>query len=148
MQRLFILLFAVATLSFMGCNSQKAATSVPASTSTPTAQARQGQGQRGQGQPGDRSARLLTEMTNQLNLSSDQVTKVQSIMDRYASTTKRPERGDQEAMQAFRSKMEEQDKEITTVLTEKQQAAYTRMKEAQRANRGGRGGGGRPGGGK
>ena len=122
------------------------------SLSVTTAIAQNGGGQRNTDQQGqrqrmsyaERQEQRLTELTKDLTLTKDQVTKAKELNKKYDKkmTDMRNQATTQEDRQAQRGKyrevMAEYDKEFKTLLTDEQKAKYDKIQE-ERTNRRGQG---------
>ncbi len=143
--KISFLFFAIAML--FSCNKKSAdatvAEAVPTETAT-TERPRRGDGRRGQRDP-EAQKKRQQEMYAQLNLSEAQVVKVEEISAKYQAkrkTLRESNNGDREAMRGEMQKQrEDQNKELSSVMTKEQFAKYLEIQKTQRGGRGGRGGG-------
>ena len=142
--KISILFFAVALL--FSCNKKSAdatvAEAVPAEKTTATTERPRRDGQRGQRDP-EAQKKRQQEMYAQLNLSAAQVVKVEEISAKYQAKLtafRENNNGDREAMRGEMQKQrEEQNQELSGVMTKEQFAKYLEIQKSQRGQRGGRG---------
>lgn len=146
--KISFLFFAVAML--FSCNKKSAdatvAEAVPTETTTATERPGRGEGRRGQGQRNpEAQKKRQQEMYAQLNLSEAQIVKVEEISAKYQAKRKtlfENSNGDRTAMRAEMQKQrEEQNTELSGVMTKEQFAKYQEIQKTQRRGRGRRGGG-------
>ncbi len=146
-----------ALIMLFSCNKKTAdatvSEAVPAgkTTSTESVERPRRDGRRGQRDP-EAQKKRRQEMYAQLNLSEAQVIKVEEISAKYQAKRKalfENNNGDRAAMRGEMQKQrEEQNKELSGVMTKEQFAKYQEIQKAQRGRRGGRRGGGEPAGGR
>lgn len=140
-----ILFFALAMM--FSCNKKTAdatvAEAVPTETTTTSNEGPRRDGRRGQRDP-EAQKKRMQEMYAELNLSEAQIVKVEEISTKYQALRKalfENSNGDREAMRGEMQKQrEEQNKELSGVMTKEQFAKYLEIQKAQRERRGGRGG--------
>jgi Spy/CpxP family protein refolding chaperone len=142
--KISFLFFAIAML--FSCNKKTADATVSeavATAETTTAERPRRDGRRGQRNP-EAQKKRRQEMYAQLNLSEAQVVKVEEISAKYqAKRTALFEQnnGDRESMRGIMQKQrEDQNKELSGVMTKEQFAKYLEIQKSQRGRRGGRGG--------
>ncbi|MFK7774478.1 MAG: hypothetical protein AB8F94_20210 [Saprospiraceae bacterium] len=143
--KISFLFFAIAML--FSCNKKSAdatvAEAVPSETVTRSERPR-GEGRRGQRDP-EAQQKRQQEMYAELNLSAAQIVKVEEISTKYQAKRKASRdsnNGDREAMRGEMQKQrEEQNKELSSVMTKEQFAKYLEIQKTQSRGRGGRGGG-------
>ncbi len=142
--KISFLFFAIAML--FSCNKKTADATVSeavATAETTTAERPRRDGRRGQRNP-EAQKKRRQEMYAQLNLSEAQVVKVEEISAKYqAKRTALFEQnnGDRESMRGIMQKQrEDQNKELSGVMTKEQFAKYLEIQKLQRGRRGGRGG--------
>lgn len=143
--KLSFLFFAVAML--FSCNKKSAdatvAEAVPTETTSRTERPRR-DGRRGQRDP-EAQQKRQQEMYAQLNLSVAQIVKVEEISAKYLAKRKGlrdRNNGDRAAMKGeMQKQQEEQNKELSSVMTKEQFAKYLEIQKTRRGGRGGQGGG-------
>ena len=151
--KISFLFFAVAML--FSCNKKSAdatvAEAVPTETTATTENPRRGDGRRGQRNP-EAQKKRQQEMYAQLNLSAAQIVKVEEISAKYQAKRKalrESSNGDRETMRGeMRKQQEEQNTELSSVMTKEQFAKYLEIQKTQRRGRGRGGRGGDPPGGR
>ena len=143
--KISFLLFAVAML--FSCNKKTAdatvSEAVPTEKTTTTTERPRRDGRRGQRNPEVQKKRQQ-EMYAQLNLSEAQQVKVEEISAKYQAKRNalfENSEGGREAMRGEMQKQrEEQNTELSGVMTKEQFAKYLEIQKSQRGRRGGRGG--------
>ena len=143
--KLSFLFFAVAML--FSCNKKSAdatvAEAVPTETTSRTERPRR-DGRRGQRDP-EAQQKRQQEMYAQLNLSVAQIVKVEEISAKYLAKRKGlrdRNNGDRAAMKGeMQKQQEEQNKELSNVMTKEQFAKYLEIQKTRIGRRGGQGGG-------
>lgn len=142
--KISFLFFAVAML--FSCNKKTAdatvSEAVPTETTSTTATTERPRrdGRRGQRDP-EAQKKRQQEMYAQLNLSEAQKVKVEEISAKYQVKRKafvENNNGDREAMRGEMQKQrEDQNKELSGVMTKEQFAKYLEIQKSQRGRRGG-----------
>lgn len=93
-------------------------------------------------EPKEMAARQTEQMKKELNLTDEQLPKVEELNLKYAEKMKEARdqaNGDRDAMRStMRSMMAEKDKELKNILTEDQWTAFLKMREERMQNGRGR----------